>query len=289
MRVAGPSATLLVAGREVEAPIAPRLPGGPLVVGDRVDVRDAGGGLVVTGVKPRATHLERAVGSPGRLRPRTVVANVDLLLVVASLVDPPLRPWLLDRYLVAAHTGGLAAGIVLTKADLPHDAGIRQRVEEIYRGIGHPVLTGSSRDPPFVSELAELIGPRVAALAGESGVGKSTLTRGLTGVDRAVGEVSERARTGRHTTSDPRLIPLPRGGALVDTAGIRSFYLPPMDPADLAGAFPEIAAAAPHCRFRDCRHSGEAGCAVPEGVAPERLESYRRLLASVGRSGGDTA
>jgi len=108
VRVAGPSATLLVENREVEAPIAPRLPGGPLVVGDRVDVREAGGDLVVTGIRPRVTHLERVTGPSGRPRPRTVVANADLLLVVAAVMDPPLRTWVVDRYMVAAHAGGLA-------------------------------------------------------------------------------------------------------------------------------------------------------------------------------------
>jgi ribosome biogenesis GTPase len=289
VRVAGPSATLLVGNREVEAPIAPRLPGGPLVVGDRVDVRRAGRDLVVIGIRPRATHLERVTGPPGRLRPRTVVANADLLLVVAAVVDPPLRTWVVDRYMVAAHAGGLDPALVLTKADLPHDAREIATVADRYRRLGYPVLVGSAKSPDLVASVRDLVDGRVAALAGESGVGKSTLVRGLTGVERAVGRVSERGRTGRHITTDPRLIPLPGGGAIVDTAGVRSFYLPPLDWDDLVAAFPEIAAAAEGCRFDDCRHSGEKGCAVPGRVPPERLESYRRLLASVGAGPGAVA
>ncbi|MEW6582350.1 MAG: ribosome small subunit-dependent GTPase A [Actinomycetota bacterium] len=280
--MAGPSATVRVGDREVEAPVVPRIPGGPPVVGDRVVLREADGDAVVSAILPRVTQLRRVTGPPGRLRPRTVVANADLLLVVASVVDPPLRPWIVDRYLVAASAGGLQAAVVLTKVDLPHDEVEVGRVAARYRAAGYAVVAGSAREAPLVEAVRDLVGGRVAALAGESGVGKSTLTRGLTGVARPVGDVSERSRQGRHTTTDPRLIPLLGGGAVVDTAGVRSFYLPPMEPDDLAAAFPEIAAVCGECRFDDCRHAGEAGCAVDGRVDPERLESYRRLLASVG-------
>lgn len=289
LRVAGPTATVLIADREVEAPIAPRLPGGPLVVGDRVDVRETDGDVVVVGIQPRATQLQRVTGTASRPRPRIVVANADLLLVVASVVEPPLRPWMLDRYLVAAHAGGLDAAVVLTKADLPHDAAEVDAVVARYRAVGYSVLVGSAKAADLADEIRRLVDRRVAALAGESGVGKSTLVRGLTGIQRAVGEVSERARTGRHTTTDPRLMPLPGGGSIVDTAGVRSFYLPALEREQVVAAFPEIAAAAAECRFDDCRHSGDAGCRVPDRVSPERLESFRRILASVAAGGGSVA
>ena len=278
-RVAGPSATLLTEGALREARIAPRLPDGPPVAGDRVEVREAGGDLVITGIRPRATTLQRGDGPSGR--PRVVVANADLLAVVASVASPPLRPRLVDRYLVAAWAGGLDTALVLTKADLAHDAGEVDAVAARYRQIGYPVLVGSAKDPVLVGAVRELIGGRVAALAGHSGVGKSTLTRGLTGVERAVGAVSRKAGKGRHTTTDPRLIPLEGGGGVIDTAGVRAFFLPRLSPEELEAGFPEIAAAAPDCRFRGCRHRGEPGCAVVERVGPERLDSYRRLLADL--------
>jgi ribosome biogenesis GTPase / thiamine phosphate phosphatase len=276
-RVSGPSASVLVGGEEREALVPPRLDGGPLVAGDWVDLRAADDVLVVRSVQPRETRLERGTNRG----PKAVVANADLLLVVASVVDPPLRTRLVDRYLVAGWAGGLDSGILLTKVDLPHE---REEVEAVcarYRDAGYPVLAGNAKDPAFLEEVARLMGGRVAALAGPSGVGKSRLTRGLTGIDRAVGSVSSKSGTGRHTTTDPRLIPLPDGGAVVDTAGVRTFFLPPLDAEDLAAAFPEIAAAAPGCRFRGCRHDGEAGCAVPDRVSPERLDSYRRMLAQL--------
>jgi ribosome biogenesis GTPase / thiamine phosphate phosphatase len=280
VRVSGPTVTVLADGREREVRVVPRVPGGPAVAGDRVTLRDAGGDdPVIVRVEPRRTVLERGDGPEGR--PRPIVANADLAVIVAAVTDPPLRPRLIDRYLVAATVGGLDAAIVITKTDLPHDARELDRILAPYRGLGHAVLTGVGKDPAFVEEIRALVDGRTAILAGHSGVGKSTITSALTGVPRAVGAVSSKVRTGRHTTSDPRLIPMPGGGAVVDTAGVRTFHLPAMDRATLESGFPEIARAAEGCRFRGCAHNGDAGCAVEGAVAPERLESYRRILAGM--------
>jgi ribosome biogenesis GTPase / thiamine phosphate phosphatase len=259
-----------------EARVAPRLPGRPLVVGDRVELRATGDDLVITAILPRVTQLERAAGPDGPRR--VVVANADVLLVVESLTRPEPRPHLIDRYLVAAWVGQLDAALVLTKADLLGDPAPGESLAGLYRTLGYPVLVGSAKDPAFVAQVRTLADGRVAALVGQSGVGKSTLTRGLTGVERAVGDVSDRDGTGRHTTSDPRLIPLEEGGAIVDTAGVRTLFLPRLDPADLADAFPEIRALAGQCQFRDCRHLGEPGCAVAGHIAPTRRESYELLV-----------
>lgn len=280
IRVAGPTVTVRLDGAEHEAVRPPRLPGGPVVAGDDVLVRERGDAVVVEGVRPRRTLLSRGEFT-ARNRARPLVANADLLLVVAAAADPPLRPRFIDRYLVAGEVGGLEGAVVITKTDIPHDRELLERARRIYTSVGYPVLVGSSLDPGLQREVRNLIGDRVGALAGHSGVGKSSLTRAITGVERAVGEVSERAGTGRHTTTDPRLIPIPGGGAIVDTAGVRTFYLPPMGPGELAQGFPEIAEAARDCRFRGCRHAGEAGCAVPGRVSPERLDSYRRLLETL--------
>jgi len=279
VRVSGPTATVVAGGVEQEAGIPPRIPGGPIVAGDFVEVSGDSDSPRIRAVVPRTTLLARGdFGTRNRARP--LVANADLLLVVASMVDPPFRTRFVDRYLAAGELGGLECAVVMTKADLPHDIAQIARAVEIYRDVGYTVLAGSTFDPGFVDAVRRLIGRRVAALAGHSGVGKSSLTAALTGLPRTVGEVS-RAGSGRHTTTDPRLILLPDGGAVVDTAGVRTFYLPPTPAAELAHAFPEIAAAAHNCRFRGCRHLGEAGCAVEGVVSPERLDSYRRLLEIV--------
>ncbi len=275
LRVAGPLAEVADAAGTREVRLAPRLSGGPPVAGDRVVIDDAGTQGIIRAVAPRRTVLER-IGSGGRVR--AVVANADLLVVVAAVAEPPLVPRLIDRYAVAAVAGGLDMAVVLTKDDLPHDAAEVATVVRRQRAAGHPVLVGSAFDPALVEQVRALIDGRLAAFAGHSGVGKSTLTTALTGVARATAEVSDRLRSGRHTTTDPRLIPLPGGGAVVDTAGIRSFWLPPMAPTDIAAGFPDIVAAAGDCRFRDCRHMGDSGCAVQAAVEPERLESYRALI-----------
>ena len=275
VRVSGPTAAVLADGEEVEARIVPRLPGGPPVAGDRVALRP-GDPPAVVGIAPRATLLERGHG--GDRRPRPLVANADLLIVVAAVTEPPLRPRLIDRYLVAAALGGLEAAVLVTKTDLPHDPAELEATLSPYGEAGYAIIAGSTRDSGLVARVRELIGARTAILAGPSGVGKSSLTRALTGVERAVGAVSRKAGTGRHTTSDPRLIPLPAGGAVVDTAGVRTFHLPRLDRERLERGFPEIADAGRDCRFRGCAHDGDAGCAVPGRVSAARLDSYRRML-----------
>lgn len=276
VRVSGPTATVCTDGVLHEARVAPKLPGRPVVAGDRVGVRADGDDLTVVAVDDRRTRLER--GDGWERRPRLMAANADLLVVTAAVVDPPLRPRLVDRYLVAAEVGGLEAALVVTKTDLPHDDAELDALAARYRAIGYPVLCGSARSAAFVEEIRTLIAGRTAVLAGHSGVGKSTLTAALTGVERATGEVSERIGKGRHTTTDPRLIRMPDAGAIVDTAGVRTFHLPRMDRRALESGFPEIAALAGECRFRGCAHDGDAGCAVPGRVSPERLDSYLRLL-----------
>ena len=280
IRVAGPSATVRDADGEHEA----RLPSGRgknrLVAGDRVAVRTLGDEVLIERVEPRSSVLERADGQSRR--PRALVANADLAVVMASIVEPPLRPDIVDRYIVAATAGGLEAAIGITKTDLAHDNVALSDFCETYRRLGHSVVVGDARSQEFVRAMRRLIGDRLAALVGPSGVGKSTLAGALTGVERAVGEISQKAGTGRHTTTDPRLIPLPGGGAIIDTAGVRSFHLPGLDRGSVEAGFRDVSAAGVRCRFRDCNHVGEDGCAVPSAVSPARLESYRRILEEVG-------
>jgi ribosome biogenesis GTPase / thiamine phosphate phosphatase len=275
LRVAGPTASVRVDGEEVEARVAPRLPGGPPVAGDRAELRP-GDPPTLVGLAPRTTLLARGQGAARR--PRPLAANAEILLVAAAATQPPFRPRLVDRYLVAGEAGSLRPALVVTKTDLPHDEAALAAALERYAAAGYPTLAGSAREGDLAARVRAFVGDRTAVLAGPSGVGKSTLTRALTGVERAVGAVSRKAGTGRHTTTDPRLIPLPDGGAVVDTAGVRTFHLPRLTPAEIEAGFPEIAAAASACRFRGCAHDGDAGCAVPGRVSPERLDSYRGIL-----------
>lgn len=273
LRVAGPSASVLVEGEERELRLPVGIDGGPPAAGDLVELTDDRGG--VKRLLPRTSVLRRG----GPRGARVIAANADLMIAVESVVDPEIRPRFLDRYLAAAEIGGLDAAIVLTKVDLPHDEAKIQGIVGRYEAIGYPVLLGAAYDPVFADRVRDLIADRLAVLAGHSGVGKSTLTMAVTGVERETGAVSHKARSGRHTTTDPRLIPLPGPGAIIDTAGVRTFHLPELEEGDLAVGFREIAELASECRFRGCRHSGEDGCGVPGRVSRERLDSYRQLLS----------
>ena len=250
------------------------LDGGPAAPGDVV-LLDGRPPRAVR-VTPRSSELARGASRGGR---RVIAANADLLLVVVAAADPAPSPAFIDRYLVAGELGGLRPELIITKLDLPHEETTIGALHTLYADIGYHVEGGSAVAGDLADRVLVRIGTSLAVLAGHSGVGKSTLTTVLTGEERATGAVSGKARTGRHTTTDPRLIALPSGGGVIDTAGVRTFQLPPVAGPALAAGFPEIAAAARGCRFADCLHAGDQGCAVEDSVASSRLESYRALLA----------
>jgi ribosome biogenesis GTPase len=271
-----------MAGEEREATIAGRLRRARPVVGDHVEVRE----LPDRSVRVEAVLARRGILLRGAFRneEKIVAANVDVLVIVAAVADPPLRTGLIDRYLVAAWRGEIQPIIALTKVDLPHDEGEVARVREIYGGLGYPVIELSLRTGEGLDELRTALSDRVAVLAGHSGVGKTSLTNALTGRTDATGAVNPVSDRGRHTTTGARYMDLPGGGALIDTAGIRSFGIAGVAAGDLQKAFPEIAAAAENCEWEDCLHrQGEEGCAVEgaPGVSAERLASYRKLLSEL--------
>jgi ribosome biogenesis GTPase len=261
------------------ATIAGRLRRTRPVVGDVVRLHTTpDGSLRMDEIQERRGTLTRAAF---RGRPQVVAANVDLLVIVAATSDPPLRANLIDRYLVAAWRGGVDSALALTKIDLPHDTAEVARVTDLLRGLGHAVIEVSIPRGEGIQEVRELIGQRRAVLAGHSGVGKTTLSNAITGRADPTGAVNEVIGRGRQTTTVARLIDLPDGGELIDTAGVRSFGIADVTPEELQEAFPEIAAMSSQCRWRPCLHrEGQNGCAVPgaPGVQPERLASYRRIL-----------
>ena len=264
------------------ATIAGRLRRTRPVVGDVVRLHTTpDGSLRMDEIEERRGTLTRAAF---RGRPQLVAANVDLLVVVAATAEPPLRANLIDRYLVAAWRGGIETALALTKVDLPHDVVEVARVTRLMRRLGHAVIEVSIPRGEGIEQVRGLIGHRRAVLAGHSGVGKTTLSNALTGRADPTGAVNEVIGRGRQTTTVARLIDLPGGGELIDTAGVRSFGIADVTPEELQEAFPEIAAVSSACRWRPClHHEGQNGCAVPgaPGVEPERLASYRRILAEL--------
>jgi ribosome biogenesis GTPase len=263
-----------------------------LAVGDEVELeRRPGGDLVVARRLPRRSRLARPDPFDPR-RERVLVANLDLGIVVASLRHPPLSTGLVDRFLVALEHGGVGCAIAVNKLDLaPGPAAVAAAIEELapYRGLDVPVALCSARTGEGLDLVRGWLAGRTAALVGHSGVGKSSLLNALLpGARATTGEVGAGRGRGRHTTSQARVYRLPDGGRLVDTPGIREFGLWRLTPRELAVYFPELEPFARHCRYRDCGHLHEPGCAVRDAaersaLSPARFATYRRILESFER------
>ncbi len=251
----------------------------PPGVGDWVWLRDppAEDPAVIAGLLPRRTVFLR--GAAGRAtRPQVVAANVDLVFVVTDL-DRDYNPRRVERYVAQIWASGAEPAVILNKQDLCPDPS--ERVVEIERRCPCvPVYPMRALEGAGLEPLLALGEGQTAALVGSSGVGKSTLVNRLLGEERvATAAVADDGR-GRHTTSHRQLHRLPGGGLLLDTPGMRELSL--LDEDGLDRVFDEVAAVAARCRFRDCRHEGEPGCAVAAAVAagkldPGRLEHLRKL------------
>jgi ribosome biogenesis GTPase len=254
----------------------PRRLASELAVGDWVGL---GGGLVTTQLPRRSALVRNAAGRA--TRKQTLVANVDLAFVLTSL-GPELDPRRIERYLVTIWESGARPEIVLTKSDRPEDAS--PFVAEIAGAApGVPVHVVSAVTGEGVDELRARIGPGVTAvLLGSSGVGKSTLVNRFVGAElMATTPTRADDDEGRHTTSHRELILLPGGGIVIDTPGLRELQLAD-GAAGMDEAFADVDALAADCRFADCTHMGEPGCAVAAAIAagdlaPQRLESWHKL------------
>jgi ribosome biogenesis GTPase len=252
------------------------------------------GSPMVREVLPRRTQLSR----PDPLNPqqeRVLAANVDLVVAVVSVVQPPLKPGLVDRILLAVGHGGAEAMVFVNKVDLleaaDYDTAHLERAEverlELLRSHGVRVVLGSAESGRGVAELRGLTRGKTTVFVGHSGVGKSSLMNVLhPDLDLATGEVRERDGLGRHTTSQSSVHLLGEGTRLIDTPGIRQFGIWNMNPRQLAALFPEFRCDTLVCRFSDCTHVHEPGCAVrvavETGVIQEfRYQVYRGILDSL--------
>ena len=247
-----------------------------LVAGDWIALEDGRPAHVLT---RRTLLARRAAGRPDA--EQAIAANVDVVAVVHGL-DRPLRDRRLHRALALAWESGATPVVVLTKADLADDGAARALDAEVAFGVD--AVPVSARTGEGLGALADRARPdRTLVLIGESGAGKSTLVNALVGHDAlATGAVRDGDAKGRHTTTARHLVPLPGGGALIDTPGVRELGLWG-SVEGVRATFADIAALAGGCRFADCRHDGEPGCAVAAAVAdgsldPRRLDSHRDLM-----------
>lgn len=246
-----------------------------LAVGDWVAAQvNAQRELWITARVPPLTQLARR--NPYGQR-QVLVSNVDTALLVMGLdLDFNLRR--LERYLALARLAGIDALVVLTKADACRDVDVRLAAVRAQLPRGVDALAVNGLDAATREQLSPwLAAGQTVVLLGSSGAGKSTLTNTLCAADlQATGGVREGDSRGRHTTTVRSLHRTPRGACIIDTPGLRTLRLD-TDEASLAAAFDDISSLSTQCRFRDCRHEGEPGCAVRAGVAPERLRNFHKL------------
>lgn len=255
-----------------------------LAPGDRVLVEWEEAQPIVRAIAPRRTKLSRHAGDHSRVAEQVLAANVDVLLVVAAAAQPPFRPGLVDRYLIAAQVGGVSPVLCINKMDL-----VAAPPEEIalYHDLGIEVFLTSCETGGGLDALRARLAGATTVLSGHSGVGKSSLLNALDPeLEILTQSVSQSTDKGRHTTSAARLYTLRDGIRIIDTPGIRALGLWDVSALELAYYFPEIAEHAAACKFRNCTHTHEPGCAVLAAVASgdiaaARLASYFRIRASM--------
>jgi len=263
---------------------------GSLVTGDKIIFRMGNNneGVVVAAL-PRESELSRP-NPYNEIKP--VAANIDFIVLVVA-VEPEAHANLIDRYLVAAENCQIEPVILLNKTDLITDKN-REELEALlapYDALGYQTRTLSIKNDEGLEELKAMLNDRISVFVGQSGVGKSSMIQTLLPEEEIrVGALSQASKKGRHTTTTARLYHFPSGGDLIDSPGIREFGLWHMEPDDILYGFRELRDFAGLCRFRDCQHEKEPGCALREGVeegkiSAARFASYKRILATLSEFG----
>lgn len=243
-----------------------------VATGDRVAFRpDQSGGGVIDRIEPRYGMLSRT----SRGRRHVIATNVDFLLIVTSCGQPGLKPALIDRYLLTAEQYGIRPLICFNKSDLIDIAEL-QPIAGVYAQLGYLTLFTSVASGQNIDYLRALLGNKQTVLAGQSGVGKSSLLNSVEPkLGLRVGVVSQENEKGKHTTTNATLIPLASGGAVIDTPGIRQFQLWDITAGEVAALMPELRPYASQCRYPDCLHVHEDDCAIKDAVADGRIDARR--------------
>lgn len=248
-------------------------------------------------VEPRRSVLSRA-DNLSRRKEQLIASNIDQVLITTSVVEPPLKPFLVDRYIIAARKGGMQPIIVVNKIDLLQDLENKPELAqeaEIYRefiaayaAIQIPVITVSAETNEGIDDLRDVMRDKASVFSGQSGVGKSSLINAVAGHELEIGSIVGKTKKGSHTTTTANLLPLSFGGWCIDTPGIKSFGLWDLKLDEIESYFSEIHDCGSKCKYPDCSHSQEAGCAVVDAVekgeiSPLRYQSYLYLIESVSR------
>ncbi|MDC3057923.1 small ribosomal subunit biogenesis GTPase RsgA [Litorivicinus sp.] len=255
-----------------------------LVTGDQVVFRTTNDAGIVIACEPRRNVLERP---DSRGVKKAMAANIDQLVIVTAL-EPAPQPELLDRYLVATEVAGIPPLIVINKVDLLQDSEVNRNflaaIKNLYEVIGYTVVEATTAEAGGLNALSEHLTDKSSVFIGQSGVGKSSLVQALLPNEQIrVGHLHHQTRLGRHTTSTARFYVYAQGGSIIDSPGIRDFGLEQISRTDVEQGFIDIREFSDKCRFRDCRHRHEPGCAVTDAVqkgklSRRRLESFHRIL-----------
>lgn len=259
----------------------------PVAVGDRVTIiPNDDGSAFINGIEPRDNYIIRRASNLSK-EAHIIAANLDQALLVVSLVHPVTSTTFIDRFLATAEAYRVPAVLVINKVDLMADDDSRAYLEAVgylYRSIGYPVIEVSAKTGEGVDSLRGLLESKVSLFSGNSGVGKSSLINELIpGLDLRTAEISQSHDTGMHTTTFSEMFQLPGGGYLIDTPGVKGFGTIDFDRNEVAHFFPEIFRCSADCRYGDCTHTHEPGCAVRDAlqqnlISESRYASYLSIL-----------
>lgn len=267
----------------------------PVAVGDLVSVAKAADDAdYITAIDPRRNYIIRRASNLSK-ESHILAANIDGACLVASLRDPLTPLTFIDRFLATAEAYNVPASLVLNKADLwdGDDRELAAVLKNLYDSLGYRTYIVSARTGEGLESLLTSLAGKVTLLAGNSGVGKSSLINALIpGADLRTGAISDIHHTGVHTTTFSEMIDLPGGGALIDIPGVRGFGTVDFEPAEVSHYFPEIFRHGQECRYSDCKHTGEPGCAVREAlenhyISESRYTSYLSVLEEALEKAGE--
>lgn len=272
-------------GREVNCKIKGnfRLKGirttNPVAVGDRVTITDGGDGAsFITAIAPRSNYIIRRASNLSK-EASIIAANIDMAYLVVTLSHPTTSTTFIDRFLATAEAYRVPATIVINKVDLltsPEDRELLDAVTYLYSSIGYKVMHVSALNGTGIDSLRESISGRVSLFSGNSGVGKSSLINALLpGLELRTAEISAMHDTGMHTTTFSEMFPLPDGGYIIDTPGVKGFGTIDFDREEVGHFFPEIFETARDCRYGNCTHTLEPGCAVLRAIEENRIARSR--------------
>lgn len=261
-----------------------------LVCGDQVIWRESkvaseGRKGVVEAVQPRRSALTRPDYYDGV---KTVASNIDQIFIVSSIL-PEFSNQIIDRYIIAAESIGITPVLVLNKIDLASEEQLTQIRQSLdyYLSLGYPVIELSCKTGQGTEQLHQQLNEHVNIFVGQSGVGKSSLVNELLPeAEEVVGDVSDNSGLGQHTTTASKMLSLPCGGRLIDSPGVREFGLWHMEPEQVTNGFIEFLPLISQCKFRDCKHGKDPGCAVREAVeagdiAQFRYDNYHKIIESM--------